>query len=297
MGLLREGGTPRIYGDGAPDARLRLRRRRRAGDARRARARAAASSTSAPASRRRCSSSTTPIQRVDRRRARRRARAGAARRAAAQRARRLARRARARLAARAARSTTGSPRRGAWIAKEQTGARRESIRPCSTPSRSPTRFPWRTSTLVVGAIAARRARRADRDRRDAPRAAARARAAAAAAKPPQTGASPNVRHVARVPSHPLRPRARVSVLVLNGNGVRAPPRATAARLEHVGYRIGGADERAATRLRAVDGDVRARLGEGGAPARARHRRPARRAGRRPAPAQLKGSKVVLILGS
>ena len=29
MGLLRDGGTPQIFGDGAADARLRLRRRRR----------------------------------------------------------------------------------------------------------------------------------------------------------------------------------------------------------------------------------------------------------------------------
>ena len=53
MGLLRDGGTPTIFGDGTPDARLRLRRRRRRARCCSRSSTTAASSTSAPASRRR----------------------------------------------------------------------------------------------------------------------------------------------------------------------------------------------------------------------------------------------------
>ena len=58
-----------------------------------------------------------------------------------------------------------------------------------------------------------------------------------------------VRHVAAipakdryeaVPSMPVRARAQVRVLVLNGNGVAGAAHAEAARLQALGYRIGGA---------------------------------------------------------
>jgi hypothetical protein len=56
------------------------------------------------------------------------------------------------------------------------------------------------------------------------------------------------RHVVPVPqkdrvsvtSHPLRPRARVRVLVLNANGVQGAAHIEAARLQGLGYPIGGA---------------------------------------------------------
>ena len=42
------------------------------------------------------------------------------------------------------------------------------------------------------------------------------------------------------PTHALRPRSRVSVLVLNANGVQGAAHAEAARLQALGYPIGGA---------------------------------------------------------
>ena len=43
-----------------------------------------------------------------------------------------------------------------------------------------------------------------------------------------------------VPSHALRPRSKVRVLVLNANGVQGAAHAEAARLQGLGYVIGGA---------------------------------------------------------
>ena len=43
-----------------------------------------------------------------------------------------------------------------------------------------------------------------------------------------------------IPSHPLRPRAKVRVLVLNANGVQGAAHAEASRLGALGYPIGGA---------------------------------------------------------
>ena len=48
------------------------------------------------------------------------------------------------------------------------------------------------------------------------------------------------RQVATLPSHPLRPRGRVRVLVLNGNGVSGAAATAAQRLQLEGYRLGGA---------------------------------------------------------
>ena len=46
--------------------------------------------------------------------------------------------------------------------------------------------------------------------------------------------------VAAAPSHPLRARSHVRVLVLNANGVQGAAHAEAARLQALGYPIGGA---------------------------------------------------------
>jgi LytR cell envelope-related transcriptional attenuator len=102
-----------------------------------------------------------------------------------------------------------------------------------------TTFPWRTTTLVVGAIAAIEllALIAVGAARLAPAHHARA-VAHGARKPLRTIAH----HVAPAPvrSVPLRPRTSVRVLVLNGNGVSGAASSEARRLELRGYRIGGA---------------------------------------------------------
>jgi hypothetical protein len=120
-------------------------------------------------------------------------------------------------------------------------------------------------------------------------------AAAAAKTAPHTVA--HVRHVSPVPSHPLRPRGRVSVLVLNGNGVQGAASSTAARLQAAGYRIGAATnaqrhDYARSMVMYVPGWVK------------EARRLARDTGVSlvapvdgVGPAQLKGSQVVLILGT
>ena len=167
----------------------------------------------------------------------------------------------------------------------------------------PSVFPWRAATIVVGAIAAVElvALIGIGGLHFAPRAHAAKAAAAkpAAAKP--AAAKPKAvqpRPAApRVPSHPLRPRARVSVLVLNGNGVQGAASSKAASLQGLGYRVGGAEnaERhnyARSMVMYVPGWVKE----------------ARRFGHDTGvrliapvdgltPAKLKGSKIVLILGS
>lgn len=102
-----------------------------------------------------------------------------------------------------------------------------------------TSFPWRTSTVVVGAIAIVElvALIVIGAAQLAPQ---RVHAKAAAAAKPKLHMVANVRHTASVPSHPLRARNRVSVLVLNGNGVQGAASSTAARLRDIGYRIGAA---------------------------------------------------------
>jgi hypothetical protein len=97
-------------------------------------------------------------------------------------------------------------------------------------------FPWRTATVVVGIVAAielvaligigavhlatpLRAR-----------ATAPAAHVAAAAAPQH-----HVRKVASVPVHPLRLRAKLSVLVLNGNGVNGAAGSEATSLQTLGY--------------------------------------------------------------
>ena len=103
----------------------------------------------------------------------------------------------------------------------------------------PSSFPWRISTLVVGAIALVElfALIAIGAVQLAPRHVHGKAAAAATSSPRQLT---HVRHVAAPPTHPLRARNRVSVLVLNGNGVQGAASSTAARLRGIGYRIGAA---------------------------------------------------------
>ena len=103
----------------------------------------------------------------------------------------------------------------------------------------PTSFPWRAATLVVGAIAAIElaaligigaVHLAPKHRPPPP---PRSRSPR---RPPCTRAK-----VPPPPSHPLRARASVRVLVLNGNGRQGAASSEAARLQSAGYRIGGAE--------------------------------------------------------
>jgi len=157
-----------------------------------------------------------------------------------------------------------------------------------------TTFPWRATTLVVGAIAGVElvALIAVGAARLAP--AHHAKAVTHAAKRPAPAV---VHHVTPPPSRPLRPRTGVRVLVLNGNGVAGAASSAARRLEGRGYRIGGAGNaqrhdyarsmvmyrpgwvKEARRL-AHDTGVRLVAPLDGMP-----------------PSQLRGSKIVLLLGS
>lgn len=100
----------------------------------------------------------------------------------------------------------------------------------------PQGFPWRAATLVVGAVAAIEliillgiviAHAAPKHRAVTTGATAHVVQHATPKAPP-------------VPTHPLRARAAVHVLVLNGNGVQGAAATTAARLQVEGYRISGA---------------------------------------------------------
>ena len=160
--------------------------------------------------------------------------------------------------------------------------------------RLPSAFPWRAATLVVGAIAAAElvALIGIGAIHLAPRTHAAAKPVAAkakqAAKPPA---------VPPVPSHPLRPRDGVRVLVLNGNGVQGAASTQASSLQALGYRLGGAEnaqrhDYARSMVMYVPGWVK------------EARRFARDTGVRLVapldgltPGKLKGSKIVLILGS
>jgi hypothetical protein len=103
-------------------------------------------------------------------------------------------------------------------------------------------FPWRAATLVVGALAAvelvalalvggTRLAHLFRPLTHSPVAAAKA--AAPAAHPTAMHFKPL--KLPAVPSHRLLPRSRVSVLVLNGNGVTGAAATEAARLQARGY--------------------------------------------------------------
>jgi LytR cell envelope-related transcriptional attenuator len=112
-------------------------------------------------------------------------------------------------------------------------------------------FPWRTATLVASAVAfvelvgliAVGATHVAHLFRHSPATARRA-AVTTVAK-----AAPVHRHVVPVPAkdrfgpippHPLRPRTRVRVLVLNANGVQGAAHAEATKLGSLGYPIAGA---------------------------------------------------------
>jgi hypothetical protein len=105
----------------------------------------------------------------------------------------------------------------------------------------PTSFPWRGATLVVGAIAAVEllALVGIVALHLVPK-----HAAARTAASTKTEHVRAVRHtagVAALPSHPLRARSHVHVLVLNGNGEQGAASTEAARLQRAGYRIRGAE--------------------------------------------------------
>ncbi|MDX6470893.1 MAG: LytR cell envelope-related transcriptional attenuator [Gaiellaceae bacterium] len=102
--------------------------------------------------------------------------------------------------------------------------------------RLPNAFPWRTATVVVGVVAAVElvaligigaARLATPLRSHA--------TAVTHAAAPAHLAVPHVRSVAAAPSHPARLRAKLSVLVLNGNGVNGAAGGEATSLQTLGY--------------------------------------------------------------
>ena len=97
----------------------------------------------------------------------------------------------------------------------------------------PNAFPWRTATVVVGVVAAIELVALigiGATRLAAP---LRAHAAAHAKVIPQH--AQHVRRVASLPLRPLRTRATLSVLVLNGNGVNGAASAEATSLQTLGY--------------------------------------------------------------
>jgi hypothetical protein len=157
----------------------------------------------------------------------------------------------------------------------------------------PTPFPWRAATVVVGAVAAVELiallaiglaqlapGRSEPVRKPTPH-----RVAVTAPRPKP------------VAQQPLRPRTSVRVLVLNGNGVSGAAAAAASSLQSHGYRIADAtnaqrSDYANSMVMFVPGWIK------------EARRLAHDAGIRMVapvdglrPAQLKGSTVILLLGS
>jgi LytR cell envelope-related transcriptional attenuator len=106
----------------------------------------------------------------------------------------------------------------------------------------PASFPWRTATLVVGVIAAVEllALIGIGVVQLAPTKHATSSATASAAAAPRPAHVARKHKAPRVPSHPLRARSAVNVLVLNGNGVQGAAGSEASRLRIQGYRVGGA---------------------------------------------------------
>ena len=105
-------------------------------------------------------------------------------------------------------------------------------------------FPWRTATIVVGALAAAElialaliggTKVAHLVR---PVAHAHARAAPAAVAPAHKRVTQAKAALpVAPPAHPIWPRSRVAVLVLNGNGITGAASAEAARIQALGYRV------------------------------------------------------------
>ena len=245
MGLLHDGGTPRIFGDGRQTRDYVY-----VGDV--ARALLLALDHDGGVFNVGTGTETSvlelyaAIQAASGHHARGRVRAGAAGRAAAERARRLARRRASSAGGRSSRSPTGSRRRGPGsppsLEEERQARRRIEVGPWTTPSSSPARSPG-APPRSSSARSRRSSSSRCADRRHAARALVRPLAPrradgegrAAAHRPPPTSCTCS--------SAPRRRRtrcaraARVAVLVLNGNGVagrrgdrgRAPP---GARLPH-----------------------------------------------------------------
>jgi hypothetical protein len=159
-----------------------------------------------------------------------------------------------------------------------------------------TSFPWRTSTVIVGAIAIVElvALIVIGAAQLAPQ---RVHTKAAAVAKPTRHTVANGRHTPSLPSPPRRGRNRVSVLVLIGNGVQGAASSTAARLRDIGYRIGATQnaqrhDYAQSMVMYVPGWVK------------EARRLAHEMGVKlvapvdgVVPGRLKGSQVVLILGT
>jgi hypothetical protein len=101
--------------------------------------------------------------------------------------------------------------------------------------RLPSAFPWRTAAVVVGIVAA--IELVALIGIGAARLAGPLRAHATTPAPHVATAAPvhHVRKIASLPSHPLRPRAKLSVLVLNGNGVNGAAGSEATSLQTLGY--------------------------------------------------------------
>jgi hypothetical protein len=100
----------------------------------------------------------------------------------------------------------------------------------------PREFPWKTAAVVVGVVAALEL--VALIGIGATRLAAPVRAhAVAAAKHPATAAARPAVHprIPKIPSHPLRPRSKLSVLVLNGNGISGAAGSEATTLQTLGY--------------------------------------------------------------
>jgi hypothetical protein len=104
----------------------------------------------------------------------------------------------------------------------------------------PAPFPWRAAAVLAGGVALVElvALLAIVLIHLAPHTTAEPKPAAATAVRAQTHV--HLRVAPKVPSVPLRPRAHVRVLVLNGNGVGGAASAEASRLQGRGYTIGGA---------------------------------------------------------
>ena len=163
----------------------------------------------------------------------------------------------------------------------------------------PAAFPWRATTVVVGAVALLELVALiaiGLVHLESGVAGARTQAHRAAAVTAQPAPA---QHVPATPVRqtPLRPRSQVRVLVLNGNGVSGAAAAAAARLQGDGYRLGGATnaqrhDYARSMVMFVPGWSK------------EARRLAHDAGIRMVapvdglrPAQLKGSTVILLLGT
>jgi LytR cell envelope-related transcriptional attenuator len=163
----------------------------------------------------------------------------------------------------------------------------------------PAPFPWRAVAVLAAGVALVElvALIAIGLMHLAPKATAEPTAASTAKPAVHVAGQVRVVHTVKVPSVPLRPRSHVRVLVLNGNGVGGAASAEAARLEAHGYRIGGATnaarhDYARSMVMFVPGWIK------------EARRLARDVGVRMVapvdglhPSQLKGSGVVLLLGT